>query len=603
MSATPAEPESSTEPAPKSTLASLVFGLGMLAILGVLALRRLDDFDLPWHLANGQLILAAHALPKVDDLSFTHGAVRYLEPISDVLYAVVLRATGAIGLQLLGAIVSVAMLATLWWRTRARGPIAPVVVALTAGATYPFLYVRPATISMLLLAVAMGAVEWHRREPASKSAQRALMTLIPLQWVWANTHGFAPFGAYLAIAYAGYRTLARVVDGRLGEWLPREQGRDWPRAIVVAALATLATTLSRGGARLLLGRDRFGEDLTDITDWTPTTLSLLRATTPAMIALLALLLAALGFGRHPETRRRAPAPWDLIVSAISISLVFQAIRFVPFGAVLIAPIVIDRLAVFVRPTRLMSIVCATSSWVAAIVVAIAIESLLGVGWQPSFFPERAVQWIERARPAGNMWNFMAYGGYLELRLYPAYRAFNDGRNTLVRDTSIVTRARQSMTDDSVFDGLVADFSMQWALTCSMPGTVFNAPLSTKPGWRMVFLDDVAAIYVRDEGPNAALARDGYRVLHHLVTPRGSYELVMGTAKGDARLSQDLAHDGALAAEQAPTSARALQFAAIGAFAVRDRDAFDRASKSLDVIAPNDPGVGELRSRWGEARGW
>jgi hypothetical protein len=129
----------------------------------------------------------------------------------------------------------------------------------------------------------------------------------------------------------------------------------------------------------------------------------------------------------------------------------------------------------------------------------------------------------------------------------------------------------------------------------MPGHRFNVPLATKVGWRMVFRDEVAAIYVREAGPNAALATDGYRVLNHLTTPQELYA-ALGTLN-----PIDVAHDGARAMEQAPTSPRGLLFGLIGAFAVRDRDAFDSAAAKLEALAPNDGDVADLRARWSEPR--
>jgi len=572
--------------------------VGLVLVVIVLSLRRLDDWDLPWHLATGRVIAQTHSIPRIDDLAFTHGVVKYTEVISDVLLYGVIHVFGPFGLQLLNGLTVGATALALHRTLRGVGPFSYIVVALAIVTMSPWLYIRPATLSLLLLAVVMLVIDLHRREPESQRSERALLLLVPLQFVWANVHGYAPLGAILLWLHAGHRVVARLRPSPL---TPREDGRALMIPIVAAVLSTAATAMSTAGPRLLVMVHRFDEDLEGITEWMRPTLKLVWQISPAAYLLILLVLVALLFGRDPEARTRAPSLFDLMVLVLAGALFLRAIRFIPVAALLVAPFCARRLDAYVRPSRVMHLACGFAAILPAFVVALGIEQLLGIGWQPTAFPEAATQFIEQRRPAGRMWNFMPYGGYLAWRLHPTYRVFNDGRNALARDRSLVTRGRRSMFEAPVFAELVSELDMQWAITCTIPGLCtgaakFNEPLASSPDWRMVYFDDVAAIYVRRGGPNVALGERGYRAIDHLTTSSSMFELA---TKGGAKPA-DLAHDGLLAASQAPTSVRANTFAAIGALATRDQAMFDSAIARLQQIAPDTDAIPTLKNAWQSA---
>lgn len=559
---------------------------GGLAVVGlvlgtvVLALRRLDDWDLPWNLATGRIIVQTKSIPRVDDLAFTHGVVKYTEVIADVVLYGVMRALGPLGLQAFGGLVAGATAWLLHRQVRRFGPLSFVVVAIAMVAAHPWLYVRPQTISFLLLAAVMLVIELHREDP--ERHRRALWAIVPLQLVWANVHGYAPLGVLLLLVYGGERAL-------------RERRAGLP--LLVAAAAAVATSISTAGPRLLVMTQRFDEDLAGISEWVAPTPSIVWQTSPAFFLVLAAVAVALLFGREPDGRR-APPVYDAFILVLSAAMLARAIRFVPVVALLTVPLVTRRLAPFVRPTRVMQLACGFSAILPALVLLVALEDLLGVGWQPGWFPENATRWIEEKRPSGRMWNFMPFGGYLAWRLHPQHRVFNDGRNALVRDRSIVTRGRLSMSDAAVFQELVRDFDMQWAVTCTIgsfcpPSSQMSAPLTTLRDWRMVYLDEVAAIYVRDQGPNRALAEQGYLTIHHLTTARELLDVVQKKTL-PAPL---VAHDGRLAAAHAPNSVRAQTFAAIGALATRDKPAFDAALSRIQTLAPESDAVPTLQAAW------
>lgn len=537
--------------------ARVLAAVGLLLTAVVLTLRRLDDWDLPWHLATGRIIVATRSIPRVDDLAFTHGALKYIEVVSDVALYLTMRAFGPLGLQVLNGLVVLA-LALLLSRLM-RGAFSYVVIGLVLVTIAPWQYIRPATVSLVFIAAALWLLETRR-----------YWWLVPLQLVWANTHGYAPLGVMLVwLHLVGDRSVADGAPGARG------------KKIAAAVAATVATMLSTAGPRLLIMVRRFDEDLTGISEWMRPTPAMLLQVSPAIYLLLALLVVALLV--------RRPSVFEGGVLLIATALLVTAIRFVPVFAVMVAPFIGARLQP--RLTKLTELACGLAALAPPLVIGLSLEAYLGVGWYLPYFPEGAVRFIEQKRPAGNMWNFMPFGGYLAWRLHPDYRVFIDGRNALARDRAIVTRARLSLADSAELEFVMRDFQIQWAVTCTIQPNCkgFSQPLTTKQGFRMVFLDDVAAIYVRETGENAALAAGGYRVVHHLSTAPQLLAL--------AQQGVDLSHDGELAVAQAPNSVRALTVRAIGALSVRDEPAFRAALARLKQLAPDTDAIPVLEGAW------
>jgi hypothetical protein len=349
------------------------------------------------------------------------------------------------------------------------------------------------------------------------------------------------------------------------------------------------------GPALLLGPFRGTEDFTGIAEWEPTTWSLLVDHEPA--ALVLFVFAAFGFalGRDRRTGARVPSGWELALALGGALAAARLVRLVPVGALLVGWAASSRdLGALVR-RPLLSFALAAITFAPAELLLVG-PAQIGLGWERDHYPDRAVAWIAEHEPRGRMWNFWPFGGWLTLRLWPGEETFLDGRNALARDRDLVTRGVHSIFEPDAFHALDAELGFGWAITSTRdPGV--GAPLAAPgSGFRMVHRDAIAAVYVREVGPNAALARGGYRVLTHL-TP---IEQVLRAALSGGESSADLAHDGALAASQDPTSAEAAALEACGALAVRDEVGFERALGRLAELAPGHPGLDVLRAGWTRA---
>jgi hypothetical protein len=413
-----------------------------------------------------------------------------------------------------------------------------------------------------------------------------------LHWAWANIHGFVAIGCALVVGYAAIRLVARLARERAAALFPSRDGSDLGWTSVAAALVVVASSLSPGGPRLLLGSLRYGEVNTGITEWARPDARYLLYDQPIAAAFVATVVIAWLAGRDPESGRRVPDAFSLGVVSLGLFAFFHAVRMTPTAIVLLAAVVPPRLSGWVRSSSVAAIACAVAPLAAMAWIALSLPLAGPAGFDQARLPEGAVRYVEQHDFRGNPYNFSPFGGYLAWRLHPRQRVFMDGRNALARESALVERARRAQGDVQVFQDLVREFRMTWALTSAEEGTRHDRPLAGAPEWALVYLDDVAAVYVRRDGPNAHLASGGYRWLRHLVAPARVLELAL---RGEFR--EELGHDGALARQQAPLSPRAAFLDACGALANRDARRFQAASKHLAEVAPAHPATAVLSQAW------
>jgi hypothetical protein len=580
-------------------LAGAIAASGVVLLVVTVAGRKLGDFDLPLNLATGRLVLQTGRVPHIDDFSFLHGTVRYVELVSVTLLALAMRAGGALGVQLVGGLSAAGIAAALWLQSRRFGPIAMVATTLSIAAASSFLVVRSSALSFPLLACVLLALDLHRRHPQARRGPQALAAYVVLSLVWANTHGSVPMGLAIGAAYLGYRVACRVARGRWGALLPSTDASDVPAVAVALGMAIAAACLSTAGPSLLLGPLRWGgrlDVLATFSEWARPTASFLVDREPVVAVALGVAVLAGIAGRDAETGERTPALYDLLLLLLALGCAATAVRLLPLSAILVAPWIARRLGRHVRPTPAIRLACAGGALLASIAVWLS-PLPRGVGFDTSHLPEGAARWAEAHHPEGHLWNSPPFGGYLVYRLYPPTQVLMDGRSGLAYDLSDVAAVDASERDPGAFATLVRTRDLQWAVTRAFEGSPSGIPLAASHDWTMVFQDDVSAVYVRRGGVDDRLAEGGYRILRHLASP----EQVLSLALQGGPTAASLAHDGALAAADDPRSSRAAFLDACGAIALRDEAALEAASARLAAIAPGHPALGILAAAWDTAR--
>ncbi|MCU1351280.1 MAG: hypothetical protein JWM05_489 [Acidimicrobiales bacterium] len=206
-----------------------------LVLWGVaIGMQPLHDNSFLTHLATGRLILRSGHVPLSDPFSYTaHGTPWIVQSWgAEVIYAWIERVVGLHGIQLLLAASTAGLTAMIWRLTRPSGSL--VARVLVAG-----------------LAIGAGSGQWVERPLMFGFAGFAALLLfvesevdprwlVPLMWVWVNTHGSFPLGLVLLAALA------------LGRWFDHERPARELRLLGWATFGVALGAVNPIGPKLLL---------------------------------------------------------------------------------------------------------------------------------------------------------------------------------------------------------------------------------------------------------------------------------------------------------------------------------------------------------------
>lgn len=175
-------------------------GALIVGVATLVELQPLHDNSFLTHLATGRAILERGTVPSTDPYTFTAAGEPWVVQswLASVLYATTERVAGLDGLRALAGLTAGILTALAWRLLRpidglvARLGVAAIFVVVGAGlwAERPFMFGLVAFAIVVLAAEGGLDPRW----------------LVPLGWVWVNTHGSFPLGiVYLVVAAAGAR--------------------------------------------------------------------------------------------------------------------------------------------------------------------------------------------------------------------------------------------------------------------------------------------------------------------------------------------------------------------------------------------------------------
>ena len=487
----------------------------IVACAAMLALRKLDDFDTWWHLAAGRWIAANGAVPATDTLSHTVRAHPWIDmqwAFDLILYGLhalggpaLLCVAGAIGFSLtivlvfrlirphLGDIVSAIFLI-------------PVILA----ASDRFV-LRPELVSFPLLLGVVSVLDYGRSRNG-----RGSWLLVPLMLVWVNAHALFVIGAF-AIACALFPFPARP-SRKLALWGGASlaavfinpyglQGALFPFKLLSRIDGSNPAFQTIAEFRSPFAADAGGAALAGYE-----------------IVLVAGLVAAVA-ALAVAVRRNFD--WGGFVFFAGLAcLSFAARRNAALFAVGCAPF-IARCAGSVMasvPGSVRDRARKRAPLAVAAIVGFAVifggsvatgafyrwdrqPREFGTGVIEGTFPIRAAAFARDARLPSKLYNDVAAGGYLSWDNPLGDGVFIDGRLE-VYDTAFFTGYVQAMYDQTQWQADADRFGIQTAIIFHRweNRRLLIERLVHGPDWSLVYADEVAAVFVRTRGNEAALAR-------------------------------------------------------------------------------------------------
>ncbi len=470
------------------------FGVSAPALVGLIVFaatlagagRVLQDPDCYLHVVVGRWIVAHGAVPRHDVFSYTAVGAPWVahEWLAEIILAWLHDAFGWAGSALAAAICFAAAIALL---TRAlMTSVAPthalIGAALGAGLCFPHLFARPHVFALPILVVWVAALAAARAEDRAPPLYLALfMTL------WANLHGGYVFGLALVALFAAEAVYAGA------DWRAAlRAGRSWSAFAALALLATFLTPNGIDGLLLPFRLTAMDFALSSIREWQSPNF---QSPQPLEPWLMLVLLGALSLGvRLPATR--------IAMLLLLLHMTLQHQRHAELlglaAPLLLAPSLAPRLKAyaFARVDRRLTNLQWPGGARGVALLGILVLGLAGVARQvvaadvegpPA--PAAALAFVEARHVAGPVFNDINFGDYL---IFAGVAPFIDGRVDVYGDAFL---KRYSAVGE--FPDLAARYGFAWAILA--PKNPHVALLDNLTGWRRYYADDVAVVYVREDG--------------------------------------------------------------------------------------------------------
>ena len=487
-----------------------------LFLLGIFS-TEIADTDFWWHLKTGQYVFEQHKLPVPDPFSYTSNLgepsypgeenIRYFnlthEWLAQLVWYVIYAMGGFPALVIWKALLLSFVCGAAGYLAARRSKNFHVgIVASLAGVPILSLFAadRPALVSFALVAAFVVILESYRE--GGRLAW--IWLLVPLQWIWANSHGGFFLGWVVLGAYAA------------GGWsLPPARSKNlW----IVAAVSVLASGLNPSGFRvfeiLLAYRQSF---LTrTLIEWKQPFLW-----GPPYSFNLLLYATAASFVLAWKKVRLADALLFVAFGSASL-LAFRNVGFIAF----LAPILLAAYAWPLIANQADRVIPRLRGKTLDIGFLVGIGALcIQQGWAGNLYQLRVAEWkfpvgaanfLKENQVETPIFNTYEYGGYLIWSLWPQQQTFIDGRalnesvyndyrNILYDQASSPEqsrRARARLLDRYGIQIVVAN-AFEFVSGAVYPITLALGHTSDTD-WQLVYQDAQALVYARDVPENHAL---------------------------------------------------------------------------------------------------
>ena len=430
-----------------------------------------NDGDTFTHIAAGDWMLAHHAVPHVDPLTYSVAGKAWTahEWLCEILLALAYKAGGLTGVALLtGAAAASAIFIVV--RAAARdlgGPALATVGVFAAMLVAPGLLARPHILALPVFAL-WAARLLNARDRAPPLRLALLMTL------WANLHGGFAFGLALIAPCAAESILAA------GD--RRAVARDWALFALASVAAALANPYGIEG--LLFPARLLGlQALTRIGEWGPETFAHPNALEAAMLGLIGLAL--LRPVRLPAIRLA------LLLGLLHLSLAHA--RHEMLLAVLGPMLLAAPLATALKtPGEARPHDRRTAALLAGALAIAALRLCLPAPIIPAYASARAaLAALPDEVKRQPVLNGYAFGGYLSLE---GVKPFVDGRADLFGDAFLSDYARIAHGESDALAAALQRDHVGWTMFAPEQGAA--AAMDKLPGWRRIYADPRVVAHAR-----------------------------------------------------------------------------------------------------------
>jgi hypothetical protein len=562
-----------TQTAPQNNYGRVLFYLTMVIVAFSAAFKTRGN-DVWWHIRSGQWIFENQAIPTADP--FSHTALGnswvYTDWLSQLVFFGLDQAGGA-GLLVFFKVLVVGVIAFILFKSsKASLASSAMAVCLAAIAMNFRLVLKPEIFSLLGFVFSYYILLTVDRGGAKKS----LWLLALLSLVWGNFHR----GGTICLVLMFLAMLSWVII--------KERRRLLPVIALVGILSLLALMINPGGFYYITSAFRLSSSETlgqGVQEWASLSLALPWLSIPYFLIMAGVWIAGRLFELIAE--RKVILFQLLVVLALGV-MAFKAVRFIPFAAMAMVPLVakdIDRIIRLVQKktgpmvrANLVALIFVVISWglVGHSYLVSYSPAVRGLGAAKWLLPVEVAEFLKKNLPPGKMYNPLNLSGYLLYRLSPEKKVFVDGRADTVYSKRFFEEALLVNARPEYLLGLLDKYRIDFAVVETGNQT---SPIFSEPGWVLVYWDDRTAVLVRDSHQNKGyLSEYGY---HELKVGSTIARLMGNTEDPSFRV---LAKEIFVNLQRAPGSIRAHYLAALVFRNQNNQKRYNQEMKIVEQLA-------------------
>ncbi len=475
----------------------------------------LMDGDAGFHIRAGEEMIRIKGFFPTDIFSFYHPNLPWSKHswLSELLMGSIHQKIGLSGIAVLYSFIIGAIVRTLYKSIHlaCRSLLISVFVALLVVPNICLhWFARPHMFSTLLIV-------WWSYELAlfQERDQKRILWLAPMSMAfWVNLHGGFVMGLILLGIYGAGNFLEAITSS-----VPEERDLFEDKAkkcLMMLLTSTLAACLNPEGFHALLYPFQMihASYLSNhISEFLPPNFH-----DPLLLIYQGVLYGLIGYF---ILRPRRGLWIEVLIVIVFLHLALNAIRYLPYFLILIAPMA-ARALLEVRgwlgegyvgllrhaEGQLREIENHTIHWLWPIliltVVGIAlVQNKIKTNFDENIFPEKAIQFIEKENLQGRVFNDDEFGDYMIYRLWPRWKVFSYGFN----DFHGIQRLKDYLAVFKLeprWEAVLKQHEIGWVfLRAKSPLSIV---LQNHPGWKLVYADSLARIYVKQIPAYAALAK-------------------------------------------------------------------------------------------------
>ncbi|MEO7622047.1 MAG: hypothetical protein ABIS30_03180 [Gallionella sp.] len=394
--------------------------------------------DFWWHLNTGRWIWEHGAMPSDDPFLFSSAspldARAYLilrgYPLSQLLFFGTYTLAGTQGLVLLKALLMTLFYGLLWNHFRRSG-LHPI-LALAIVAVVPLLFfrfdeLRPQIFSFIFTLLVLQLIERFLFHEKRGSPQKHYLFLLPaIMLLWANLHRGFIIGIGILFVYL------------FAEWIARKKNRnplsdDAYRRLVILTIASAAISLVNpvGITATWASFTEVSGPFSQVIDEFLGTLRYFEFIGMKHIGYLIVATAVVpAIALLFKWRHVSLAHWLVLSAFLGAGIMSFRFSLMMVAVVLAVACIylahdLNRWLGGTKGVVMVLLWCVSIGLLAN--SALSRTSLFTPPLETAIIPSTAVNYLAQTKPAGNIFNFFEYGGYLSWRLYPQ-KIFIDQRN-------------------------------------------------------------------------------------------------------------------------------------------------------------------------------